>query len=162
VVAAVVYVEDVAASLAFYEGVLGVEREHLDHDGSYGELTSGIGFAANWHVERHLQGPIRRNERDDIPLGFELDFAVDDVDTVFRRAVEAGADRSGSLRTNRGAGQRCSAIPTACSSTSAVPKRGGSAPKLPTRVGRSSTRHPRSAYPANAGGTAPDSCRFSP
>jgi uncharacterized glyoxalase superfamily protein PhnB len=26
-----------------------------------------------------------------MPLGFELDFAVDDVDAVFRRAIEAGA-----------------------------------------------------------------------
>jgi lactoylglutathione lyase len=90
-VAAIVYVEDVAASLAFYERVLGLERDHLDDDGSYGELKSGIGFAANWHVERNLDRPFRRNERDGIPLGFELDFAVDDVDAVFRRAIEAGA-----------------------------------------------------------------------
>jgi lactoylglutathione lyase len=92
VVAAIVYVEDVAASLAFYEGVLGVERDHLDDDGSYGELKSGIGFAASWHAERHLGLPFRRSERDGIAFGFELDFAVDDVDAVFRRAVEAGAD----------------------------------------------------------------------
>jgi len=90
-VAAIVYVEDVAASLAFYERVLGLERDHLDDDGSYGELKSGIGFAANWHVERNLDRPFRRNERDGIPLGVELDFAVDDVDAVFRRAIEAGA-----------------------------------------------------------------------
>jgi lactoylglutathione lyase len=90
-VAAIVYVEDVAASLAFYERVFGLERDHLDDDGSYGELKSGIGFAANWHVERNLDRPFRRNERDGIPLGFELDFAVDDVDAVFRRAIEAGA-----------------------------------------------------------------------
>ena len=90
-VAAIVYVEDVAASLAFYERVLEVERDHLDDDGSYGELKSGIGFAANWHAERNLDLPFRRTERDGIPLGFELDFAVDDVDAVFRRACEAGA-----------------------------------------------------------------------
>jgi lactoylglutathione lyase len=91
VVAAIVYVENVAASLAFYEGVLGVERDHLDDDGSYGELKSGIGFAANWQAERHLDGPFRRSERDGIPLGFELDFAVDDVEAAFRRAIQAGA-----------------------------------------------------------------------
>ena len=90
-VSAIVYVEDVAASLAFYERVLGLERDHLDGDGSYGELKSGIGFAANWHAERNLDMPFRRNEREVIPLGFELDFAVEDVDGVFRRATEAGA-----------------------------------------------------------------------
>ena len=91
-VTAIVYVEDVAASLAFYEVVLGVERDHLDDDGSYGELKSGIGFAANWHAERNLDLPFRRSEPDGIALGFELDFAVDDVDAVFERAIEAGAD----------------------------------------------------------------------
>ncbi len=91
VVNAIVYVEDVAASLAFYEVVLGVERDHLDDDGSYGELRSGIGFAANWHAERNLDLPFRRSEPDGIALGFELDFAVDDVDAVFQRAIEAGA-----------------------------------------------------------------------
>jgi lactoylglutathione lyase len=90
-VSAIVCVEDVEASLAFYESVVGLERDHLDEDGSYGELRSGIGFAANWHAERHLDRPFRRNERDDIPLGFALDFVVDDVDAVFRRAIEAGA-----------------------------------------------------------------------
>jgi lactoylglutathione lyase len=90
-VAAIVYVENVAASLAFYEGVLGLERDHFDEDGSYGELKSGIGFAANWHAARNLDLPFRRTERYGMPLGFELDFAVDDVDAVFRRAIEAGA-----------------------------------------------------------------------
>jgi lactoylglutathione lyase len=90
-VSTIVYVEDVAASLAFYERVVGVVRDHLDDDGSYGELKSGIGFAANWHAERHLDQPFRRNERDGIPFGFELDFVVADVDAVFRRAIEAGA-----------------------------------------------------------------------
>jgi lactoylglutathione lyase len=90
-VSAIVYVEDVEGSLAFYERVVGLERDHLDEDGSFGELKSGVGFAANWHAERHLERPFRRNKRDDIPLAFELDFAVDDVDAVFRRAIEAGA-----------------------------------------------------------------------
>ena len=90
-VAAIFYVEDVAASLAFYERVLEVERDHLDEDGSYGELRSGIGFAANWHAERNLDLPFRRAERDGVPLGFELYFTVEDVDAVFRRACETGA-----------------------------------------------------------------------
>jgi lactoylglutathione lyase len=90
-VSAIVFVEDVEASLAFYEGVLGVERDHLDDDGSYGELKSGIGFAAHWHVERHLELPCRRNGPERDSAGFELDFVVGDVDAVFARALEAGA-----------------------------------------------------------------------
>ena len=40
-VSVIVFVEDVARSLAFYERVLGAELDHFDEDGSYGELKSG-------------------------------------------------------------------------------------------------------------------------
>lgn len=90
-VSVIVFVEDVARSLAFYESVVGAERDHLDADGSYGELKSGIGFAASSHVEHHLDLRFRRNEPAGPPGGFELDFAVGDVDEVFARAIGAGA-----------------------------------------------------------------------
>ena len=90
-VSVIVFVEDVARSLAFYEDALGAERDHLDHDGSYGELTCGIGFAAHEHVERHLDLSFHRNEAGELPGGFELDLQVDDVDARYARAVEAGA-----------------------------------------------------------------------
>jgi lactoylglutathione lyase len=90
-VSVIVFVEDVARSLAFYERVVGAELDHFDEDGSYGELTSGVGFAAHRHVERHLDLSFHRNEPDGLPSGFELDLAVEDVDAVFARALEAGA-----------------------------------------------------------------------
>jgi lactoylglutathione lyase len=90
-VAVIVFVEDVARTLAFYEHVLGAELDHFDEDGSYGELKAGIGFAAHEHVEKHLDLSVHRNEPGGLPSGFELDLGVDDVDTVFARAIEAGA-----------------------------------------------------------------------
>jgi lactoylglutathione lyase len=87
----IVFVEDVARSLAFHELVAGAELDHFDEDGSYGELQAGIGFAAHSHVERHLDLSFHRNEPDALPSGFELDLAVGDVDAVFARALEAGA-----------------------------------------------------------------------
>jgi uncharacterized glyoxalase superfamily protein PhnB len=90
-VSVIVFVEDVARSLAFYERVMGAELDHFDEDGSYGELKSGIGFAAHSHVERHLDLAFHRNEPGGLPNGFELDFAVEDVEAVFARAIEAGA-----------------------------------------------------------------------
>jgi uncharacterized glyoxalase superfamily protein PhnB len=90
-VSVIVFVEDVAQALTFYENVLGAERDHFDEDGSYGELKAGIGFAAHSHVERHLDLSFHRNEPGGLPSGFELDLAVDDVDAVFARAIEAGA-----------------------------------------------------------------------
>ena len=90
-VSVIVFVDDVARSLAFYEEALGAERDHLDEDGSYGELTCGIGFAAYEHVARHLDLSFHRNEAGRLPGGFELDLAVDDVDDRFERAVASGA-----------------------------------------------------------------------
>jgi uncharacterized glyoxalase superfamily protein PhnB len=90
-VSVIVFVEDVAQALAFYENVIGAERDHFDEDRSYGELKAGIGFAAHTHVERHLDLSFHRNEPGALPSGFELDFAVDDVDAVFERAIAAGA-----------------------------------------------------------------------
>jgi lactoylglutathione lyase len=91
-VSVIVFVEDVARSLDFYERVVGAELDHFDEDGSYGELKSGIGFAAHHHVEHHLDLSFQRNEAGGLPGGFELEFAVDDVDSVFARAVDAGAE----------------------------------------------------------------------
>jgi lactoylglutathione lyase len=88
---AVIYVNDVSAAVAFYENVLGLERDHIDDDGSYGELRGGIAFAANWHVARHLTIPFRENDPSAEPAGFGLDVAVGDVDAAFQRALDAGA-----------------------------------------------------------------------
>ena len=98
-VSVIVFVEDVARSLAFYENVVGAEPDHLDEDGSYGELKAGVGFAARRHVERHLDLSFHRNEPGGLPNGFELDFAVDDVDAVFARALDAGAEAVWEPRT---------------------------------------------------------------
>jgi lactoylglutathione lyase len=91
-VAVIVFVEDVARSLDFYDRVVGAELDHYDEDGSYGELRSGIGFAAHHHVEHHLDLSFQRNEPGWVPNRFELEFAVDDVDAVFERALAAGAE----------------------------------------------------------------------
>lgn len=88
-VSAIVYVDGVAASLAFYEAVLGVKRDHLDSDESYGELEQ-VGFAAGWHAERNLDISFRPNTASDDPGAFELYFEVDDVDAAFERALRGG------------------------------------------------------------------------
>ena len=116
-VSVIVFVDDVARSLAFYQQALGAELDHFDEDGAYGELASGIGFAAHEHVERHLDLSFHRNEVGGLPGGFELDLAVDDVDARFGRAVEAGSSAVWELETSLGDGRRSSATPTGCSCT---------------------------------------------
>jgi lactoylglutathione lyase len=91
-VSVIVFVEDVARSLAFYERVVGAELDHLDEDGSYGELKSGIGFAA-MHTSSGISiSRFSAASPTGCPAGSSFEFAVDDVDAVFARATDAGAE----------------------------------------------------------------------
>lgn len=90
----IIYVPDVAASLAFYEAAFGLTRRFLHESGMYGELDTGattLAFAAHamgemnyacGHVAAHSSAQ---------PLGMEVAFATADVHQVHARALAAGA-----------------------------------------------------------------------
>lgn len=89
-----VFVADVLASVEFYERAFGLERDHVDDDGSYGEVKVAdrrIGFVSEAHAARHLASPFRPNRPSEPPAGFEIYLEVDDVDRAFERAVGVGA-----------------------------------------------------------------------
>jgi lactoylglutathione lyase len=90
----IVYVPDVAASLAFFTRAFGIPSRFLHASGTYGELETGattLAFAAhelgdmnfpNGHVEAHASAK---------PLGVEIAFITPDVAAAHQRAVAAGA-----------------------------------------------------------------------
>lgn len=90
----IIYVSDVAASLAFFEKAFGFTRRFLHESGTYGELETGettLAFAANelaainfpaGHVSAH-QSPK--------PLGVEVAFVTPEVQAAHTSALEAGA-----------------------------------------------------------------------
>ena len=92
----ILYVQDVAASLAFYEQAFGLVRRFFHQDGvqAYGELETGgtrLAFASlelgssnfpEGVVAPALEGP---------PLGAEIALVTADVATAFARALEHGA-----------------------------------------------------------------------
>jgi catechol 2,3-dioxygenase-like lactoylglutathione lyase family enzyme len=87
------YVPDVEAAAAFYERVFGLTRSFVDPSGIYIALDSGgatLAFAdAEWVARNGLEfAPIEAKVR---PPAVEINFFVDDVDTVYRAAIEAGA-----------------------------------------------------------------------
>ncbi len=87
------YVPDVEAAAAFYERVFGMTRSLVDPCGIYIALESGgatLAFAdAEWVAGNGLQfAPIKSNVR---PPAVEINFFVDDVEAVYRAAIEAGA-----------------------------------------------------------------------
>jgi lactoylglutathione lyase len=90
------YVNDVAASLAFYEKAFGLARRffHDDNGKAYGELETGatrLAFASIALAEEHLKQKVVAAAPDKPPLGMEIALTTPDVPALFKRAVTAGA-----------------------------------------------------------------------
>ncbi len=93
---AILYVPDVAASLAFYEKAFGLTRRFFNDDNgvAYGELQTGaacLAFASLELAKGHLQQPFVAANPGQPPLGVEIALVSSDVDGLYRRAVDAGA-----------------------------------------------------------------------
>ena len=90
----IVYVPDVAQSLAFFETAFGLKRRFLHESGSYGELDTGattLSFAAHELGDMNFPGGHVRADESPQPLGVEIALVTDDVPGAHRRAVQAGA-----------------------------------------------------------------------
>ena len=90
----IVYVADVAASLAFFEQAFGFARRFLHESGTYGELQTGettVSFAAHDLGDMNFAGGHVHADVSAKPLGVELAFVTDDVAAAHARALHAGA-----------------------------------------------------------------------
>ena len=87
----IAYVEDVEASLAFFEAAFGLARRFVAPGGGYGELETGataLAFASRAML-REL-GKTTRAPDSEAP-SFEIALVADDVPAAVRRALAAGA-----------------------------------------------------------------------
>lgn len=90
----IVYVADVAGSLAFFEAAFGLKRRFLDESGTYGELDTGettLAFAAHALGEANVPGGHVRADASEQPLGVEIALVTDDVAAAHLRALQQGA-----------------------------------------------------------------------
>jgi uncharacterized glyoxalase superfamily protein PhnB len=92
----ILYVNDVAASLAFYERAFGLARRffHDDNGKAYGELETGatrLAFASVALATEHLKQPVVTAAPNQAPLGVEIALTTPDVPALFQHAVKAGA-----------------------------------------------------------------------
>lgn len=92
----ILYVNDVAASLAFYEKAFGLARRffHDVNGKAYGELETGatrLAFVSVALAREHLKQEIVTTAPDKPPLGVEIALTTPDVPELFKRAVSAGA-----------------------------------------------------------------------
>jgi catechol 2,3-dioxygenase-like lactoylglutathione lyase family enzyme len=90
----IVYVPDVAASLAFFERAFGLQRKFLHESGTYGELDTGattLSFAAHALGDMNFAGGHVHADTSAQPLGFEIALVTDDVPAAHTRALASGA-----------------------------------------------------------------------
>jgi lactoylglutathione lyase len=90
----IVYVPNVAASLAFFEQAFGFKTRFLHESGTYGELETGattLAFAAHELAEMNFPAGHIAAHSSDKPLGIEIGFVTEDVSSAHEAAVAAGA-----------------------------------------------------------------------
>ncbi len=90
----IVYVRDVAASLAFFEAAFGFSRAFVSPDGEYGALATGettLAFCQHATARDSVGCDYVGAEESARPLGMEVGLATDDVAAACQRAVAAGA-----------------------------------------------------------------------
>lgn len=87
----ILYVNNVAASLDFYERAFALTRGVLHESGDYGELSTGETKLAFSSIE--LMRQLGKTPGKPIPEApvFEVAFEADDVQAAFDRAIAAGA-----------------------------------------------------------------------
>ncbi len=87
----ILYVDDVPATLDFFERAFGLERGFLHESGGYGELVTGdtrLAFSSTDLMRQLGKTPAAPSR--EAPT-FEIAFEVDDVAAALRTAVGAGA-----------------------------------------------------------------------
>lgn len=90
----IVYVADVAASLAFFETAFGLPTRFLHESGSYGELETGataLAFVDHATALESVGADYVAAGASAAPLGMEVGLVCDDVAAAFERALKAGA-----------------------------------------------------------------------
>jgi len=90
----IVYVADVAASLAFFEQAFGLQRRFLHESGAYGELETGataLAFVDHAIARDSVGRDYVAAHTSNAPLGMEIGLATSDVAAAYERAVNAGA-----------------------------------------------------------------------
>lgn len=90
----ILYVPNVAKSLAFFEQAFGLKTKFLHDSGTYGELETGattLSFAAHELGDSNFQGGHVRAHESPQPLGMEIALVTENVAAAHAAAVAAGA-----------------------------------------------------------------------
>lgn len=87
----ILYVENVKASLAFYEQAFGFKTKFLHESEDYGELDTGtttLSFSSLALMKQIGKNPSKNNAANP---SFEIAFTTEDVQAALDKAIHAGA-----------------------------------------------------------------------
>ena len=89
----IIYVNDVLATVDFYQRAFSLNLKFLHESNQYGEMETGetiLAFASE--ALAHMNDlQIRPNRAHEVSSGFELAFVTNDVDEAFKIAIKEGA-----------------------------------------------------------------------
>lgn len=87
----ILYVQDVARAMQFYESALGLSRGFVHEAGDYGEMLTGetkLAFASKALIAETGKGV---GQADPAKAVFEIAFETQDVQGAYQRALDHGA-----------------------------------------------------------------------
>ncbi|WXL25407.1 VOC family protein [Ectopseudomonas mendocina] len=90
----IIYVADVAETLAFFNLAFGLATRFIADGGDYGELETGgtvLAFASHALANSNAHGGYQFTDSQEKPLGIEIALVTDDVHAAHEKALAAGA-----------------------------------------------------------------------
>jgi lactoylglutathione lyase len=90
----ILYVNDVAQSVEFYEKAFGLKQRFLHESGQYAEMETGtvtLAFTGIELANSNLPDGFQQNTLDKQPAGLEIGFVTEDVEAAFAQAIANGA-----------------------------------------------------------------------
>jgi len=89
----IIYVNDVPATMDFYERVFGIPKKFLHESNAYGEMETGTTVLSFLNHARATEftGTSSSNSLEKDPNAFEITFIADNAPAAYEKAVAAGA-----------------------------------------------------------------------
>ena len=90
----ILYVENVAETIEFYEKAFGFNRNFLTPENDYGELISGettIAFASIELGNSNFKSGFEKISKSEKPFGVELASTTENIEKDFQNAINFGA-----------------------------------------------------------------------
>ncbi len=90
----ILYVQNVTASVEFYEKAFGFSRKFITPENDYGEIATGattLSFASLSLAQSNLKEGFTESSIHNKPFAIEIGFTTDDIENTYEDALLAGA-----------------------------------------------------------------------